>query len=575
MTDDNSNPDRRTVLRTAGSLAAAGAVGSTGALAQETGSTLDGSAAQEPISTLSISGGVAEGVVSDDQQTAYVAIDQGFVSVDITDPQNPTELARRTDTGMSEVLDVKTAGDRVIAVGPGNYGSPSGMGLYDTSDPANPELLEWYETSYTIHNSVMTEDIAFLINNSAAQIHLIDISNDNPSEITNWGLSGASILHDIWWQDDILWMAYWDDGTVMLDVSDPSNPSMIGKVRDGSDRYPNNDHYVILTEDASTVAIGKEQLGGNPLGIELWDVSDKTDTTHLADIEPPSVGSERTSHNLDIKNGHLYSSWYNAGVTVHDITDPASPEEVYHWRSDDSSFWTAKVGVPGEFFIGTDEGISGGNNRLFVFPDPADGGGDNQPPMADFDVSNQNPTVGESVEFDGSASSDPDGSITSYEWSFGDGSMGSGMTATHSYSSTGMFTAELTVTDDAGATDTTTQSLTVEEGGGDCGAESASGSADGFLAWWNTEEVSTYSTQTANPCGVTVELEGPGFANFDLYVTYDGRTPTRDDYDDRSAGSGANESVSGDLSGSTDVGILVAASEGWGDYSVSISEDGA
>ncbi len=55
------------------------------------------------------------------------------------------------------------------------------------------------------------------------------------------------------------------------------------------------------------------------------------------------------------------------------------------------------------------------------------------------------------VRFDASASSDPDGSIVSYDWAFGDGSTGSGQTATHTYDAVGAFTPSLTVTDDRGA----------------------------------------------------------------------------------------------------------------------------
>ncbi|AGB15766.1 PKD domain protein,LVIVD repeat protein [Halovivax ruber XH-70] len=489
MSYEGCSPNRRTVLRTAGSLAGAGVIGSTGTLADRGGATTtDADAAADPIGYVDIPGTVAEGVVGDSGDVAYVAIDQGFVSVDISDPQNPTEIARRTDTGMSEILDVKEAGDRLIAVGPGNVGSPSGMGYYDVSDPANPELIEWYETSYTIHNSFLTEDIAFLINNGTADIHLIDVSTDSPSEITSWGIQ-ASILHDIWYQDDILYMSYWDDGTVMLDVSSPSSPSMIGKVRDGSSRSPNNDHYVTLNDDATILAIGKEQLNYNPLGVELWDVSDKTDTQFLAEIEPPSVGNERTSHNLDIQNGHMYTSFYDAGVYVHDISDPSSPEEVYSWRGDGASFWTAEVAVPGEFFIGTDEAVSGGNGRLYTFPDPADGGG-NESPSADFDVSPSAPAVGETVSFDGSASTDPDGSITGYEWNLGDGTTMSGETVEHSYDTAGEYTVELTVTDDSGSSDSTADTVTVgDAGGGECVDASNWPAGSGYSGYEYIEEI--------------------------------------------------------------------------------------
>jgi PKD repeat protein len=62
--------------------------------------------------------------------------------------------------------------------------------------------------------------------------------------------------------------------------------------------------------------------------------------------------------------------------------------------------------------------------------------------------------VEEEVTFDASASSDPDGSIVSYEWDFDDGSTDSGEIVTHKYSEQGDYTAILTVTDNDGAKDT-------------------------------------------------------------------------------------------------------------------------
>ncbi|MDP5273144.1 PKD domain-containing protein [Chengkuizengella axinellae] len=70
--------------------------------------------------------------------------------------------------------------------------------------------------------------------------------------------------------------------------------------------------------------------------------------------------------------------------------------------------------------------------------------------------------VGETVSFDGSGSSDNDGTIASYEWNFDDGSNPSTrQNPTHSFSAQGVYTVTLTVTDDQGATDTDTIVITV------------------------------------------------------------------------------------------------------------------
>ncbi|MFZ3385551.1 MAG: PKD domain-containing protein, partial [Candidatus Hydromicrobium sp.] len=58
---------------------------------------------------------------------------------------------------------------------------------------------------------------------------------------------------------------------------------------------------------------------------------------------------------------------------------------------------------------------------------------------------------GNIVVFDGSSSSDEDGTIVSYSWDFGDGSTGSGVTVTHTYNAPGNYKVTLTVTDDDGA----------------------------------------------------------------------------------------------------------------------------
>lgn len=69
-------------------------------------------------------------------------------------------------------------------------------------------------------------------------------------------------------------------------------------------------------------------------------------------------------------------------------------------------------------------------------------------------------TVGVAKSLSASDSYDPNGSIVSYAWSFGDGSTGSGESVKHVWSNVGKYTVELKVTDDEGATGLT--SVTIE-----------------------------------------------------------------------------------------------------------------
>jgi PKD repeat protein len=70
--------------------------------------------------------------------------------------------------------------------------------------------------------------------------------------------------------------------------------------------------------------------------------------------------------------------------------------------------------------------------------------------------------VNELVTFDGSASYDIDGNITSYEWDFGDGTTGNGVTTSHIYSTPGTYTVTLTVTDNNGAKASDTATVNVQ-----------------------------------------------------------------------------------------------------------------
>lgn len=88
-------------------------------------------------------------------------------------------------------------------------------------------------------------------------------------------------------------------------------------------------------------------------------------------------------------------------------------------------------------------------------------------PTADFAFSPQSPGVGQTVNFDASASKAPaDRSIIQYNWTFGDGGRGSGQFQSHRYDAANTYSVTLTVADSTGRTGTTTKQVTVGAGQG-------------------------------------------------------------------------------------------------------------
>ena len=165
----------------------------------------------------------------------------------------------------------------------------------------------------------------------------------------------------------------------------------------------------------------------------------------------------------------------------------------------------------------------------------------NQAPVAAFDAT---PASGEApllVTFDASASYDPDDDPMYYSWDFGDGSVGSGVTAGHEYESEGSFTVVLTVGDPDGASDVATGSIAVEAA--------------------NQQPVAAFSATPASgaaPLAVALDASGSNDPDGDpLFYAWD--------FGDGSVGSGVTASHEYASQGSFSVVLTVSDPDGASD----------
>ncbi|TLZ95833.1 MAG: PKD domain-containing protein [Methanobacteriota archaeon] len=89
-----------------------------------------------------------------------------------------------------------------------------------------------------------------------------------------------------------------------------------------------------------------------------------------------------------------------------------------------------------------------------------------QPPIARFTVTPTPVDRGAAVTFNASSSVDPDGTIVSYAWDFGDSSpAGSGVTQTHAYALAGTYSVTLNVTDNSSLWSRVTHQVVVRNRG--------------------------------------------------------------------------------------------------------------
>ena len=226
----------------------------------------------------------------------YVATTDGFAVVDVQIPSDPQVVAERTDlladreTGpLRKVQDLKVEGDRLVVAGPADplRGDVlQGFALYDVSDPTSPAQVAFYETQFPIHNCCFRDGVVYLTGNGAETSALVtvDASDDDPEEVGRWSIadrnaawsevpSGLWTLHDVWVRDGRAYLAHWDAGTYIVDVSDPANPAFVSRVGGRSAeelrdlpagqsrqvlRLPGNAHYAMTNEDGSLLGINKE-----------------------------------------------------------------------------------------------------------------------------------------------------------------------------------------------------------------------------------------------------------------------------------------------------------------------------
>lgn len=146
------------------------------------------------------------------------------------------------------------------------------------------------------------------------------------------------------------YLAYWDAGAIILDMSNPRDLRMIGRTPypagsegDTHSAVANEADSVLVTTDedfspSERKAAGEPKLAGDTWGFaRIWGLTDATRPVHLSDYATPHALTSKTDafysvHNPEIHGNTLYLSWYSDGLRIVDISQPRAPQEIGFYR---------------------------------------------------------------------------------------------------------------------------------------------------------------------------------------------------------------------------------------------------
>ena len=275
---------------------------------------------------------------------------------DISDPAKPVKVDS-VSFDARVINDVSTTADGRIAVitREGASNRKNGIVFLDLADPAHPKVLSEYTETVTggEHSAYVNGHYVYLTDDATGSLRVIDFADPaKPKEVARWQTEnplarpvttpegetfiGGRMLHDVQVVDGLIYMGYWKDGLVILDVGNgikggsPEHPQFVSQLRFNYSelygpgwlagahsvfRYKN---YVFLGDEVFPVQYDLTDKARIPTKgvVHVVDVSDILNPRKVAEYDVPEEGA----HNMWVENDVMYIGYYSGGARAVDVS---------------------------------------------------------------------------------------------------------------------------------------------------------------------------------------------------------------------------------------------------------------
>jgi len=270
----------------------------------------------------------------------------GAFIFDITNPNAPTLASRYNPGNNQQFLEAIVVGNRGY-FGSGNSG---GVHIVDLTNPASPALLGIVNSgnggghssihemvvfnqngqTYLIENfnSLSTKTLKVInVTNPAAAVFVRDLIPTDPQWVHAMHIRGNRMFTSGWGNSG----ANGNGRTEIYDITNIGTqaPALLGFISDTTTVTAGNSmHSSWSSEDGNYLYSCRETSGGNA-DLRVYNITNPAVPLLIKKITMAELGITAVSpHNPVVKGNKLYVSWYQAGLVLFDISDPANPRMI-------------------------------------------------------------------------------------------------------------------------------------------------------------------------------------------------------------------------------------------------------